>query len=182
MTTADGKPVVLSTDLDESNYPIGSKKQAFHDNAMGELMMARSKANYTATATLVSMRKFKDAFTLTDVTVQTWSITGSGTLEGAGAADVEVTAVIEKQAVPTFRYAAFATYPGCKALSFGGGGSTDSYDSSDALDASPASRRRRRAGGTSAPTATSTRRARSPSSTERCPRHGRGLANAPPTT
>jgi len=134
VTTLDGNPVVLSTNMDKSNYPIESKKKAFHDRAMGELTMSRSKANYTATATLVSMRKFKDAYTLTDVTVQTWSITGSGTLEGAGAADVEVTAVIETQAVPTFRYAAFAAYKGCKALSFGGGGSTDSYDSSDALD------------------------------------------------
>jgi hypothetical protein len=95
--------VVLSTNMDESNYPIEEKKKAFHDSAMGELIMSRSRANYTATATLVSMRKFKDAFALTDVTVQTWSITGSGTLAGAGAADVEVTAIIETQAVPTLR-------------------------------------------------------------------------------
>jgi len=131
----NGAPVVLSSDVNESNYPIAAKKNAFAAAAKNKLTMGTSRAEFTATATLLSMRRFADAITLSDVTIQTWEITGTGTLDGAGAANVEVTAIIEKQAVPTFRYAAFATAKGCKALTFGGGGSTDSYDSSAALAA-----------------------------------------------
>ena len=47
----------------------------------------------------------------------------------------KVTAIIERQSVPAFRYAAFATKNGCSALSFAGGGTTDSYDSTSALAA-----------------------------------------------
>ena len=131
----NGAPVVLSSDVNDSNYPIAAKKDAFADAAKNELTMGTSKAAFTATATLLSMRRFTDAITLSDVTIQTWEITGTGTLDGAGAANVEVTAIIEKQAVPTFRYAAFATAKGCQALTFGGGGTTDSYDSTSALAA-----------------------------------------------
>jgi hypothetical protein len=41
-----------------------------------------------------------------------------------------VSAILEQTIVPTFSYAAFATDNGCSALTFGGGGSTNSYDSS----------------------------------------------------
>src|SRR5687768_14478584 len=129
----NGAPVVLSSDVNESNYPIAAKKNAFAAAAKDQLTMGTSRAEFTATARLLSMRRFADAITLSDVTIQTWEITGTGTLDGAGAANVEVTAIIEKQAVPTFRYAAFATAKGCKALTFGGGGKTDSYDSTSAL-------------------------------------------------
>jgi hypothetical protein len=37
---------------------------------------------------------------------------------------------LERQTTPVFSYAVFATYNGCSALTFGGGGITDSYDSS----------------------------------------------------
>jgi hypothetical protein len=62
-------------------------------------------------------------------TLQTWRITGTGTVGGAGSAEVEVSAVVERQAVPIYKFAAFATDPGCDALRFGGGATTDSYDS-----------------------------------------------------
>jgi Tfp pilus assembly protein PilX len=126
-------PVTLSSDPNQSNYPIAAKKAAFAAIAKDKLTMGYSSAEFTATATLLSMKRFKDGITMSDVTVQTWSITGTGTLDGAGAANIEVTAIIEKQSVPVFRYAAFATDRGCKALTFGGGGSTDSYDSTSAL-------------------------------------------------
>ena len=63
------------------------------------------------------------------VTTQTWEITGVGTLPGAGSAEVEVSAVIDRQMVPAYRYAAFSTFNGCGSLSFAGGATTDSYDS-----------------------------------------------------
>jgi hypothetical protein len=41
-----------------------------------------------------------------------------------------VSAIVERQETPVFRYAAFAADPNCDALTFGGGAQTDSYDSS----------------------------------------------------
>jgi len=129
---ANDEPVVLTTvDGEMSNYPIDAKIEAFKDDSQGELLMSNSKTTYTATATLLSMRRFPDAYSGADVTIQTWQITGVGTIPGAGAAAVQVSAIIETQAVPAFRYAAFATKNGCASLMFAGGGSTDSYDSSE---------------------------------------------------
>src|SRR2546422_5233261 len=45
-------------------------------------------------------------------------------------AHVEVSAILERAITPVFTYAVFATSNGCSALTFGGGGTTDSYDSS----------------------------------------------------
>jgi Tfp pilus assembly protein PilX len=126
----NGEPVVLTTVEDaESNYPVDDKVTAFEDDSHGELVMATTKANYTATATLLSMRQFPDAYSGGNITIQKWLITGMGSIDGAGAADVQVSAVIETQAVPAYRYAAFATDDGCDALYFGGGGETFSYNS-----------------------------------------------------
>ena len=130
----NGEPVVLTTVADAtSNYPIAGKVDAFEGNSHGELTMSNSKTTYNATAMLLSMRQFPDAYSGGNVTIQTWRITGVGTIAGAGAAAVQVSAVIETQAMPAYRYAAFATKNGCAALMFGGGGSTDSYDSKAAL-------------------------------------------------
>jgi len=124
------KPVVLTTVKGaNSNYPVAAKETAFTDNAYGELKMSGTVTTYSATATLLSMRQFPDAYAGGNVTIQTWQITGVGNIKGAGAAAVQVSAIIETQAVPAFRYAAFATDDKCQALYFGGGGSTDSYDS-----------------------------------------------------
>jgi hypothetical protein len=60
-------------------------------------------------------------------TLQTWKITGTGQVDGAGGAEVTVSAVIERGTVPLYQYAAFATDSGCAALKFGGGATTDSY-------------------------------------------------------
>ena len=131
--TYNGRPVVLSTTVANSNYPVDAKKTAFAAASHGTLEMSTSHADYTATARLLSMKQFTDAYGGMLVTIQTWEITGSGNLNGAGDANVQVTAVIEKQPVPAFRYAAFSTYPGCSSMQFGGGGTTNSYNSGAAL-------------------------------------------------
>ncbi|HET9268359.1 MAG TPA: pilus assembly PilX N-terminal domain-containing protein [Vicinamibacterales bacterium] len=134
--TYNNEPVILTTAAGEaSNYPVDAKVDAFEENAHGELMMSNSKTAYTARARLLSMRQFPDAYSGGNITIQTWEITGIGKIKGAGAAAVEVSAIIETQAVPAYRYAAFATKNGCAAMSFAGGGSTDSYNSGAALGA-----------------------------------------------
>jgi hypothetical protein len=86
---------------------------------------------YSARATLLTMKTIPDPFIPGQtITLQRWLVTGNSQLNGAGSAQVEVSAIIEKPPVPVYRYAAFATDPGCSSLSFGGGGNTDSYDSS----------------------------------------------------
>ena len=49
--------------------------------------------------------------------------------DGVGSSEVEVTAIVERHVIPLYRYAAFATNPGCGALSFSGGARTKSYNS-----------------------------------------------------
>lgn len=130
--TYNNQPVVLTTVAGEaSNYPVVAKVNAFGNNAAGPLQMANTRTNYSARARLLSMRQFPDAYSGGNVTIQTWEITGVGLIRGAGAAAVEVRAIIETQAVPAYRYAAFATDDKCEALYFGGGGQTDSYDSAN---------------------------------------------------
>ena len=134
--TYNGLPVMLSTTVGESNYPVAAKKNAFANEAHGTLMMSTNRAVYTSTARLLAMRQFTDAYANTLVTVQRWEITGIGNLDGAGNANVEVTAIVERQPVPAFRYAAFSTYPGCDSMQFGGNNSeTNSYNSTAALGA-----------------------------------------------
>lgn len=126
--------VVLSSDANvAANYPISAKATAFSAASSGSLTMNNAPVLYRARARLLSMRQFTDAYAGLPATVQTWEVTGVGRLNGVSAADVEVSAIVERQTVPAFRYAAFATFNGCEALRFGGGGSTDSYDSSAAL-------------------------------------------------
>ena len=108
--------MLTTVEGEASNYPVAAKKTAFTNNAYGELEMSGSQTTYSATATLLSMRQFPDAYSGGDVTIQTWQITGIGNIEGAGAAAVQVSAIIETQAVPAFRYAAFATNDQCEAL------------------------------------------------------------------
>jgi hypothetical protein len=132
--TFNGNPVVLSSDPNvASNYPVAAVNTAFTTNSAGPLTAQNSTINYQARATLLSMRQFNDAFSGVPVTLQTWQITGVGGLVGAGNATVEVTSIIERQTVPAYRYAAFATHNGCSAITWGGNAGTGSYDSSAAL-------------------------------------------------
>ena len=129
--TAGGSPVVLSAMSGVTgNYPVSATQTAFNSGAQGTLALGGTTVTYTVYAKLLSMQTLTAYGTGTQTVVQTWLITADGTTTGARAADVEVSAVLERQAVPSHGYAMFATAATCGALVFGGSASTDSYDSS----------------------------------------------------
>jgi len=129
----NGADVVLSSDPTvASNYPVGAVRDAFAAATQGTLNVDSGSVGYTAVARLMSMRQINDAFTGLPVTLQTWEITGTGStgsVDGVGAARLQVSATIERQDTPIYKYAAFATDNGCDALKFGGNAHTDSYTS-----------------------------------------------------
>jgi len=127
--TFNGQPVVLSSTAASSNYPVQAVKTAFAAGFANPLDVDDAPVNFEATATLMSMRQISDSFTNLPVTLQTWEIVGEGSVSGARNATVEVSSVIERQTSPIYAYAAFATDNGCSAMTFGGGGFTNSYDS-----------------------------------------------------
>jgi hypothetical protein len=128
--TFNGQPVVLSSDpAVPSIYQSGAAVNAFIADSRGTLNLNNASVDYSARATLTSMRVLTDYFTSLPITLQTWEVVGVSRVRGAGVALVEVSSVIERQAVPVFSYAAFATHKGCDALSFTGGVETGSYDS-----------------------------------------------------
>ena len=132
--TYNGQPVVLSTiPLSASNYPVSAIATAFNTAGQGSLNVNDAPVTYRSRARLASMRQITDAFSNLPVTLQTWEVTGLGTIAGARTAEVEVAATIERQTSPIYSYAAFATYNGCAALSFAGGATTNSYDSAAPL-------------------------------------------------
>jgi Tfp pilus assembly protein PilX len=131
--TYNNLPVVLTLTAATSNYPVAAVKTAFVAASQGTLDVKNGSVGYTATATLRSMRQMTDAYSGLPVTLQTWEVTGYGTMGGVTTAQVEVSALVERQATPVFSYAAFATFNGCAALSFAGGATTNSYDSTSAL-------------------------------------------------
>jgi len=61
--------------------------------------------------------------------VQTWEITAVGTVPGALAATVEVTAMLEQDTVDAETFAVFATADTCGAITYSGSGGTNSYNS-----------------------------------------------------
>src|SRR5262245_17617130 len=129
----NGRPVVLSSNPDfASNYPVQAVIGAFVQNSVGNLNVSSAgtmNVGYNARATLMSMTIVTDYFTKQPITLQKWQIIGAGRMAGSGASLVEVEASIERQPVPVFAYAAFATWNGCSALNFSGGATTHSYDS-----------------------------------------------------
>jgi hypothetical protein len=130
--TYNGQPVVLSSLAGvTSNYPVEATRTAFAANAVGSMPVGNATVVYSSAATLLSMRQVIPYGSIAPLTVQTWRLTARGTIQGARQAEVEVSAVIERQVVPTFLYGLFATLPGCNALEFGGNVTTDSYDSNN---------------------------------------------------
>jgi hypothetical protein len=124
-------PVVLSSDpAVPANYPIAATRTDFANNSSGALTVGSGTTTYAASATLLTMKVMTDALTGGQFTLQTWRINGAGLIDGAGAAAVQVSAVLETTDKPVFKYGAFATGNGCGAISFVGGAQTDSYDSS----------------------------------------------------
>src|SRR5262245_61929570 len=120
-------PVVLSSNAAQSHYPDDGIATAFAAASQGSLDMKNASVAYTTVATLRSMRSLTDAYSKQPVTIQTWEISGSGSIAGPKTALVEVSSVLERQPVPIYGYAAFATFEGCAALSLKGGATTDSY-------------------------------------------------------
>jgi Tfp pilus assembly protein PilX len=127
----NGAPVVLSSDVAYgANYPVANVRNAFNGATQGLLGVNVGSVAYSARATLLTMKVIPDPFIPgQSITLQRWLVAGSSRIPGAGSAQVEVSAIIEKPPVPVYRYAAFATDTGCDALNFGGGGMTGSYDS-----------------------------------------------------
>jgi len=127
---ANGAPVILSSNSSvTSNYPVSSAQDAFGTGSQGYLNAGPTGVSYNSYATLLSMRQIAVYGSNTPATIQTWLVTADGNITGIRDAQVEVSAILERQPIPVYAYAVFATYPGCDALGFSGGGTTDSFDS-----------------------------------------------------
>ena len=127
---ANGAPVILSSNSSvTSNYPVSSAQDAFRTASQGYLNAGPTGVSYNSYATLLSMRQIAVYGSNTPATIQTWLVTADGNITGIRDAQVEVSAILERQPIPVYAYAVFATYPGCDALGFSGGGTTDSFDS-----------------------------------------------------
>lgn len=134
----NGRPVMLSSDpAVASNYPSAAVVQAFQAGSSGQLNVNNVTVQYRTRARLMSMRVLMDYYTQQPVTLQTWEIIGAGNVNGSSASYVEVVSTLERQPVPIFSYAAFATWDGCDALSFAGGATTESYDSGALVGGAP---------------------------------------------
>jgi PilX N-terminal len=133
-TATSGDDVILTTISGHtSNYPVNSVTTAFNTTGVGKgsITAGNLTINYNTEATLLSMHTAFTPFgTVTPQTVQTWKIVSDGSVSTIRNAKVEVSAILEQHITPTFNYAAYATNNGCSALTFGGGGTTNSYDSS----------------------------------------------------
>ena len=127
--TYNGQPVVLSAVSSvNSNYPYAPTQAAFNAAVQGTLAAGQS-VSYGAYATLVSMRTVDEYGQTAPTIIQTWQITGVGTLGGTRPAAVEVSSVLERNLGSAFTFGVFATQVTCASVDFGGGSSNDSYDS-----------------------------------------------------
>jgi Tfp pilus assembly protein PilX len=128
--TYNGQPVILSgVSSKPSNYPVPATQAAFSTAAQGSLSAGQA-VSFGAYATLVSMRTVIEYAQTSPTIIQTWQITGVGTLGGTRPAAVEVSSVLERNFGSAHSFGVFATQVACAAVSFGGGSSNDSYDSS----------------------------------------------------
>lgn len=136
--TWNGQPVVLSANASvASNYPVPAVQAAFAAAATGTLAAGNTNVSYGPYATLMSMQQV-NAYGGATTTIQTWKIVSDGTVNTGGkAAQVEVSSVLETQAVPATMYAAFATNAGCGAIDLQGNKTTTgSYNSTAAVGGS----------------------------------------------
>jgi Tfp pilus assembly protein PilX len=131
-----GAAVVLSSG-GGSNYPVNAVVTAFATQSSGTLTVGTGTVNYGARATLLAIRRVTDSMSGNTDTLQKWEVTGWGRRAGLGSAEVEVSAIVERQIIPLYRYAAFATNAGCASLSFSGGARTKSYDSTALAGGNP---------------------------------------------
>jgi Tfp pilus assembly protein PilX len=127
----NSQPVVLSANSNvNSNYPTSSVQSAFASATTGTATAGNTTITYQPSAKLLGMQSFQSYPSASPGVVQKWEITSEATINGVRNADVQVSAVMEQTKQAAFAYAAFADDPGCSALDFGGGGTTNSYDSS----------------------------------------------------
>lgn len=122
----NGAPVVLSGNSSvPSNYPDNTVQSAFSDALSNKSLAAQGvTANYSATATLLSMKPMGGSY------VQNWQITAQGSVPSVKSAQVQVVETIEQSSTSLFTYGVFATSSGCNSLHIDGNTTTDSYDSS----------------------------------------------------
>jgi hypothetical protein len=141
-----GNPVVLSASTEATaNYPASAVQTAFNTEGQGTFTAGTATVRYRTFATLLAMRQVTPYGntcpdgTPAPCTIQTWRITGEGSIANIRNAEVEVDTVLERPIQPTFGYAAFGTSQVCspEGLRFAGGGTTDSYDSSCILTTCP---------------------------------------------
>ena len=127
--TYSSNPVVLSSTTG-SNYPDATKVTAFQTATHGTLTAGTATVGYDVTATLMSMRTYSSYGGGTSV-VQTWQITGTGTVNGSGTntATEQVSTVLEQEVTQATSYGAFAVSSTCGALHFNQNSETYSYDS-----------------------------------------------------
>jgi hypothetical protein len=121
-----GSPITLAPA--GSSYPVPAVITAFNNAASGTMTVGGATINYSATAKLITMQDF-DSYSGSHETIQTWEITGIGSMVGARTATVQVVALVETPKVPANSYAAFATADTCGAMYFHGNVTVDSYDS-----------------------------------------------------
>jgi hypothetical protein len=122
--------VVLSSDPAQSNFPDAGVKAAFLAAAGGQVVAGNSTINYTASAKLLAIAQIQDGYTGVNKLVQTWEITSTAFVNGVRKSEVQVSAILDNNQMPTIAYGAFGTDPGCGSLRFQGNVSTNSYDSS----------------------------------------------------
>jgi hypothetical protein len=142
---ANNKPVVLSTDASQANYPYAATETDFvaklgSTAALSSMALGSTNTTtvgFTASAQLISMDVIAAANDKNGVeeVLQTWLITSDGTIKNSTrTTKIEVSATIDTQKLSgssaSLAYGTFATSGTCGALKFSGGSSVKSYDSS----------------------------------------------------
>jgi len=129
--TAGGQPVALGVTMNgiAPNYPVGAVQAAFPST--GTFNSGNNNVTYTSNAELLSMRTVRLCGNLQPLTAQVWKLTAHGDIAGVRNSQVEVSALLEKQVLPCYNYAGFATAQGCGSINFNGNGVIDSYDSAN---------------------------------------------------
>lgn len=135
VTLLGGTSDVLLTSIsgDTPVYADQATIYNFGTRTRGTLPAGATTLNFNASAKLLAMRQVQVYGKTQPATVQTWLLKGQGSIVNVQNSQVEVSAVMERLVTPMFAYAAFASSPGCGALNFGGGGTTNSYDSGTLL-------------------------------------------------
>jgi hypothetical protein len=129
--TYSGNAVILSSDPSvTANYGDSTKSSAFATATAGTLTAGTATLNYTASAKLMSMRTII-SYGGASTVVQTWLITGNGTITGANTASETVTSTLEREITSAAGYAAFSTASTCGALTFENNAVSYSYDSAN---------------------------------------------------